>query len=222
MFPRQQPSSWTPLGHLKDQTTASAFSCSTITARGATATSSPCSGAAVGCKVLWAELCLLWQPCHSDNETSHPAQGLQRQVLHHRTSPWGRKARRVCSLKDWTAAVFYNPLSLLIRFIIFMPSLVFYRGYEGILCYSVPALLPTHNISPAYIEQSSGTAGPDGPVPAEGTGPPWHLPKTQSIPMCPLSLSRAGDQPSAESDPAYPSVFSQRLIQLSAPLIHHS
>lgn len=91
---------------------------------------------------------------------SHTAQGLQGQVLDHSISLWGRKARRVCSLKDWTAVAFHNPLSLLIRFVIFMPSLVFCRRYEVILCYSVPALLPTHSISPACIQQSSGTAGP--------------------------------------------------------------
>lgn len=107
------------------------------------------------CSGLQAELCLLWHPCHSDDAAKPHCTGVQGQVLGHRTSWRGRKAGRVCSLKDWTAAAFYNPLSLLIRFIIFMLSLVFYRGYGGILCYSVPALLPTHNISPAYIEQSS-------------------------------------------------------------------
>lgn len=118
---------------------------------------SPSSRAAVGCKVLCAELCLLWHHCHRDDADKSPC---TRAAVDHSISLWGRKARRVCSLKDWTAVAFHNPLSLLIRFVIFMPSLVFCRRHEVILCYSVPALLPTHSISPACIQQSSGTAGP--------------------------------------------------------------
>lgn len=153
---------WTPLGHLKNQNTGSAFSCSRITPHGTTATPSPLS------LLLCCKCCMCFvqsSACCGITVTvmmliSHTAQGLQGQVLDHSISLWGRKARRICSLKDWTAVAFHNPLSLLIRFVIFMPSLVFCRRHEVTLCYSVPALLPTHSISPACIQQSSGTTGP--------------------------------------------------------------
>lgn len=115
-------------------------------------------------------------------------------------------AKRICSLQDWTALAFCNPLKLIKIHNFHVLLGILPRVWNGPSLFTVAVLLPIHSISLTLLQQSPATAESSGPNPKHAKGPT----ETKSIYRGVLSSSGSGYRPSPESCPACPSCFSHR------------